>query len=188
MAQSCMKEFMDAIPPAFCWKKTVDWGTIPNQCPDGYVKVAAECRKKCRDGYNYKWPSCWGSCGKKYKTVGPTCVHKKKPWKVKGKPSYVPDFGLVADIGGCPDGKHMVGLLCYEKCQKMDTGMVNCGPGGCARTHDTCVSTLADMTTDFISGISDLISFTFTLGASGSVSLFKEALESSMESVATNAL
>ena len=75
--------------------------------------------------------------------------------------------------------------MCYEKCSKIGTGMVNCGPGGCSRDSETCVDELSEMTTDFISGITDLVTFVFSFGASGSVNLFKEVLTASMENVAT---
>jgi len=83
----------------------------------------------------------------------------------------------------------MIGALCYESCSAISGNMVNCGPGGCSRDTETCVDELAEMTTDLLSGLADLVSFLTSFGASGSTKLFnmKSAMNNAFETVGTNA-
>ena len=177
---------MDNIPPAFCWKKTLDVGTVPSECPENYKLYGVECRENCRSGYTYKWPSCWESCPSGYADMGLWC---QKWFKSVDKHSYIPDYGLSAVIGTCPAGKYMSGALCYESCSAMTGTMVNCGTAGCARTTQTCVEELSEMTYDIGTGIADLVGFVVSFGASGSTKLFsmKSALTESIETIGVNA-
>lgn len=62
-------------------------------------------------------------------------MHKRKPWKIRAKKSYVVK-SLTMFSGVCPEGRYKSGALCYKDCKVI--GMSNCGIGACARDSKSC--------------------------------------------------
>ena len=52
------------IPPQFCWKKGLDVGVIPTNCPKGMFRSALLCYENCENNYTFIVGVCWEICHK----------------------------------------------------------------------------------------------------------------------------
>ena len=106
--------------------------------------------------------TCWENCKSHYKSVLFTCYKNFFHWYFKKShiPSSVTFFNKDA---GCWDDLYKAGALCYKDCAAI--GMVNCGLWACAKSSETCGSTIAEMSLDVITGIAEAVEFVVTFGA-----------------------
>lgn len=136
----------------------MDFGVIPNACPEGYIRDFAVCRKPCEVGYNYHPAifSCWGTCTETETDIGAFC--KSSPFSLRPKGAYVPD--TLTNFNSkvlCPEGMYKAGALCYRDCTLKQ--MVNCGIGACALTDKGCYEGVLKITVDFMVGLGKFVTF-----------------------------
>jgi len=161
MAGTCLKAMMDSIPADFCWKKPLDFGTIPTNCPKGYFRSLALCYEECKPGYKHVLGVCWASCSAGYNDIGLVCTKGISDWFFKK--SYIPkSLTNFSDQIKCNADNYKLGALCYRDCKTLD--MVNCGIGACAVSAESCGAQLVSMSIDVVSSLTDFAMLVATFG------------------------
>ena len=153
------------MPPDFCWKSGGDVGEMPTNCKGGHPhKVMALCYADCpHPDWSMDWAgTCWELCYSPYDNVLFTCYRNFFHWYFKS--SHIPhSVTFFNDDAGCWDDLYKAGALCYRDCAAI--GMVNCGLWACAKSDETCGSSIAEMALDVITGIAEAVEFVVTFGA-----------------------
>ena len=157
----CTNSLLSSLPPAFCWKKGGDAGTIPKNCPKGFTRKAALCEENCKPGYKFIAGLCYKNCKKGYKDHGLTCYAHFFKWHFKK--SYIPKRLTNFDKRvTCPCKMYHSAALCYRDCNII--GLVNCGIGACAVDKDTCGNKVGEMVISVLTGGLSLLTKVFTMG------------------------
>lgn len=173
VATECMKQLMNNIPPAFCWKKGADFGVIPTRCPEGTFRSLALCYDFCSNGFKHDAGVCWEICPDGYSNGGLICFKSAFHWYFKH--SYIPtSYTNFSDKVLCDEGYYKDGALCYKNCNNI--GLENCGIGACSSDFDSCLSELKKMIFEVIDGIAKLVKFAMSAGSSSAVEEAKSAV------------
>lgn len=156
IAHACFRNILENIPPSFCWKKDGDFGEIPTGCPPNYFRNIALCYENCEPGYTYGVGSCRKDCEAGYNDKGLICSKGFFNWYFK-KIYFNNWYTNFNDNVPCSKGKYKAGALCYKDCRSV--GLANCGWAGCSRTKDQCLSSILQISVDFLLGLGKLITF-----------------------------
>jgi len=168
MAETCAQSFYENIPPSFCWKRGLDVGTLPTDCPAGFFRSTLFCFQNCKPGWKFDGIAfCDKICPPDTTSLPLVCTHfDKDPTKIwsVGKESYLPKtYTNFEDEVPCPIGMWKILGLCYRDCNNI--GLRNCGPLMCASDLTTCGTGVIDMSVDFLTGVAKTVSFVLTFGA-----------------------
>jgi len=171
-----MKAVVDSTPPEFCYKRGLDLGTPPVNCPRGYKRNGAVCQELCMDDYRLVIGICWQDCPEDSSDWGIWC--NQGFFRGFFKHSYIPHTLTNYDSKVlCPKGKYKWNIpfpLCYNNCENI--GMYNCGPGACAQSETLCVTSIITMIADVAMGIVDFVSFVVSLGTTSGATAMKNSV------------
>jgi hypothetical protein len=161
--EECTTSLMEAMPPAFCWKKGADFGVIPTGCPHNYFRSLALCYEYCKPGYSHILGICYKDCDSGYTNHGLSCFKNLFRWYFKS--AYIPSsLTNFSDKVPCKGAMYRSGALCYRNCNTI--GMDNCGIGACIAEGESCGAKILEMVGSVLEGVATGISTVLSLGAS----------------------
>lgn len=187
VVNECISAFMEAMPPAFCWKKGGDFGVVPTACPNGYFRSLALCFEHCREGFTHIAGICYRNCDGGMTNLGLSCL-RWIPFRFYFKQSYIPrSLTNFSSEVACPGDMYRLGALCYRNCELI--GMKNCGGGACVNSASSCAMQITNMALKIFEGVATGVSTCLSFGAaSAASSAAKASIRSSTRRMSTQML